>query len=202
MSNPAIDYPGSTQPAWRDEAGGVRLILPPPSVRGERGCAWPVFIAMTVAAIAVLALLAAMLLHFEEIGVGPVGTVVLIAVLVGWAWRYYLRTVRNPDAPPLPTEILIRGDLLQIERIGTERDTDVSWQREEITDVRLSATMDSEGISMVAHPVLHLFLTRRNHLLRVSVMGPTGEIDDVIIETQTGPWVADAEQEIRQRLGL
>ncbi len=93
--------------------------------------------------------------------------------------------------------------MLKIERAGPDGDLDVSWALTEIKDIRLCKTADYGRIFLIFISLMLLLLFwPRGPWVRISVMLPSEEVEDVIVQAPGGSWIDDLEKLLRDYLGL
>jgi hypothetical protein len=112
-----------------------------------------------------------------------------------------VRTSRLPVPVIEPSVLKVNDDVLRIERVGKDRGTDVSWERAEIADIRLCVAAPDRVFLGIPAMLGHA-LSKSNNMIRVSVLLPSGDVDDVMIATPGQYWVGELEEKLRDYLGL
>lgn len=187
---------------WEEKPEGITVRFPPPiSEDGSRGCA----IAILVFAWMLFGL-AGMVLGWQLLE-NPGNIAVWIATGVGAAFaglliRYLAADARKVRVPSEPSVLTIGDGILKIERTGHKRDVDVSWEVSEIADIRVCPTTDERIFLGVGSMLSVALFPPGGGLIRISVMRPSGEVDDVVFQSPGKDWADEAEKKLRDYLGL
>jgi hypothetical protein len=189
---------------WTEHTDGVVVQFPAPPGGENAGCAWVLLIIAFLFAIFLPAFVVLMLM--EKLQLGLVGIALLMAaelVILRLSWGFLKEVRYSQHAPPQPSILTICSGVLKIERAGPDGELNVSWELKEIADIRLCATADVGRILLgLLSPLIMLFNMPRGPLVRISVMLPTGAVEDTVVLAPVGRWVEDVEQRLRHYLGL
>src|SRR5262249_13181264 len=124
--------------------------------------------------------------------------------VVAWFFLTRYRAVHRPRHPRQPSVLTVTEDTLKIERAGRNGDLNISWQIQEIADIRLCPhNNDGHFILAFMHSPIHaMFLMRRDESVRVSVELPSGDVEDAVFAAPSGGWIQRFETRLRTYLGL
>lgn len=190
--------------AWEETSAGLCVRFPaPPADTKNVGCAITVLVA---GAFMMLCLVAAALWHaYDETTAGSLVVAAIALIVAFLAIRYLranVRAERTPSPPPEPSILRVQGDTVVVERTGRDRDVDVSWQLDEIADIRLCPTYDRRIILGVHSLVRAVFSPPDDDRVRISVMHPSGEVDDVVVQAPGRDWIEGMERRLRSYLNV
>jgi hypothetical protein len=131
-----------------------------------------------------------------------IATAVGLAVMGGLLWYAFanLKKARIPASAPVPSVLTISDTELSILCTGPKRDIDLSWNRSEIADIRLSPA--APNLKLHQFKSLWAQVIFADDVVRISVMIPTGEVKDVYVLTSGRYWTDAMEVKLRNYLGL
>jgi hypothetical protein len=193
----------SSSPTWEEQPRRLHIEFPLPADRGWKPAAWALLVVTSLLA---LPFPLFMVLSVIE-GANLMTPVTLFAIafeaLILWFWRKFLRAILNPPPRSHACTLTVEDSTLKVERAGADGDLDVSWDLVEIADIRLCKSAGQNLGGLIHAPLLVLFLMQRDHLVRISVMLPSGLVEDTIIRAGSADaWTDDVESRLRDYLGL
>ena len=190
---------------WEQGPDGLTVRFPTtPAETGHMGCA----VAMLVAGLLIMVpLAAAATWGLVSDSTSPqnwvaaaVGSAVAVCLL--WYLATGVRKARVAPPPAISSVLTVRDNTLKIERAGRDRDTDVSWDVAEIADIRLCPKPKLPVFALLGSLPLALLFPPDDDLVRISVMLPSGEVEDVLLRAPGKYWTITLEGKLRGYLRL